>query len=103
MKEPEFIQDESFKLIIYRPFTSGEVTGEVTGEVKKVLMVIKGEMKRSEIQKLLQLKHNDYFRTQYILPALESGVIEMKYPDSPNHPNQKYKLTKKGFAIKSVL
>ncbi|MCF6170184.1 MAG: DUF4062 domain-containing protein [Bacteroidales bacterium] len=38
-----------------------------------------------------------------LLPALESGAIEMKYPDSPNHPNQKYKLTHKGFAIKRAL
>jgi ATP-dependent DNA helicase RecG len=59
-----------------------------------------GEMKRAEMQHALQLKHNDFFRIQYIIPALESGVIEMTYPNIPKHPNQKYRLTSKGLKIK---
>jgi len=62
-----------------------------------------GEMKRAEIQLALQLKHDDFFRIQYIIPALESGVIEMTYPDIPNHPKQRYKLTAKGLKIKKQL
>ena len=45
-----------------------------------MIFVLNGEMKRSEIQQTLQLKHDDFFRTQYIIPALNSGFIEMKYP-----------------------
>lgn len=109
LKEPEFIQDDGFKVVIYRPSASdstataevsGEVTveatGEVSGEVKKLLMVLNSEMKRSEIQDLLDLKHDDYFRVNYILPALELKVIEMTVPDKPNNPNQKYRLTELG-------
>jgi len=108
LNEPEFVQDDDFKVIVYRPQATtvevtGEVTGELTGEVKKVIMVLKGEMKRSEIQEILQLKHDDYFRTQYILPALELEVIEMKYPDIPNHPKQKYYLTKKGIELQKTI
>ena len=66
-------------------------------------MVLKGEMKRIEIQKLLQLKHDDYFRTHFILPALELKVIDMKFPDNPKHRNQKYKLTNLGKEIKKKL
>ena len=89
-------------IIIYRPFNVDQVTGEVTGEVSKVIMVLKGEMKRTEIQATLQLKHDDYFRTHFILPALELKVIEMKFPDSPHHPNQKYRLTRKGVQLQKT-
>ena len=33
------------------------------------------------------------FRKEYILPAIEQGVIERKYPKTPNHPQQQYRLT----------
>lgn len=33
------------------------------------------------------------FRNNYIQPALAVGAIERLYPDRPNHPKQKYRLT----------
>lgn len=60
-------------------------------------------MNRNEIQKTLKLKHEGNFRDNYLVPALEQGLIEMKYPDSPNHPKQKYQLTKKGEELKHIL
>ena len=108
LKEPDFIQEDVFKTIIWRTGQAtgqvgGEVTGEVTGEVQRVVVVMNGEMKRAEIQLALQLKHDDFFRIQYIIPALESGVIEMTYPDTPKHPKQRYRLTTKGLKIKKQL
>ncbi|MEA2078051.1 MAG: DUF4062 domain-containing protein [Candidatus Marinimicrobia bacterium] len=112
LKEPDFFQEDSFKTIIYRhlPATAeatgevtAEATGEVTGEVKKIIKIMSFEMKRSEIQDLLGLKHDDYFRVNYILPALKLKVIEMTIPDKPNNPNQKYRLTKLGFKLKNQL
>lgn len=108
LKEPKFIQEDSFCTIIFRPIVlaeqvTGEVTGEVAGEVLKILKVLEGEMKRSEIQAALQLKHDDNFRIQYILPALESKMIEMTFPKSPNHPKQKYRLTVFGKRFKQSL
>jgi len=132
LKEPEFIQEENFKSIIWRTLettrqatgqatgqvtdhvtgeATGEVTGEVTGEaneqvieeVRRVVIVLNGEMKRSEIQQRLELRHDDFFRTQYIIPALSLGYIEMTIPETPNHPNQRYRLTPKGIALKQQL
>ena len=60
-------------------------------------------MKRAEIQELLDLKHDDYFRINYMIPALETSYIEMKYPESPNHPNQRYRLTEKGESLQRNL
>jgi len=136
LKEPEFIQEEDFKTIIWRTLktsgevtgqvnedatrqaenidneevnrdTIGQVTGQVTGqvseEVKRVILVIDDELRSAEIQNILQLKHREYFRDNYLLPALESGYIEMTFPDSPNHPNQRYRLTTKGIELKNRL
>lgn len=124
LKEPEFVQEEMFKMIIWRKAqgdieTTGEVTEEVTGEVtgevmliisagiteevKRVVQVIKEEMKRVEIQEILQLKHQENFRDNYLLPSIEAGYVEMTFPESPNHPNQRYRLTQKGLLMKKQL
>lgn len=116
LREPEFIQDDFFRAIIYRPIEeksiiqpefSGEVprevSGEVSGEVLKLILVLEGEMKRSEIQNKLGLKHDDNFRVNYILLALKTEIIQMKFKDIPNHPKQKYFLTKKGLDLKQKM
>jgi hypothetical protein len=136
LKEPEFIQEEDFKTIIWRTLkTTGEVTGELSGEptgqvegidneevnegstgqatgqatgqvseeVRRIILVTDDELRSAEIQNILQLKHREYFRDNYLLPALESGFIEMTFPDSPNHPNQRYRLTADGIALKKKL
>ena len=121
LKEPIFQQQEDFKTIIFRPITV-EVDGvdststpqvphkyrrstvgvpqeyrRSTVEVRNLLKVLgDSEMSRKEIQQVLGLKHEGNFRENYLEPALELGLIEMKYPDSPNHPNQKYLMTKEG-------
>jgi len=114
LREPEFVEDDEFRIIIYRkvaPLSSvgddsglaiREATMEVTMEVKKIVIILDGEMKRAEIQEILQLKNDENFRTQYILPSLADGYIEMKYTDSPNHPDQKYRLTDKGKDLSSL-
>ncbi len=94
-----FEQNVDFRTIIYRV----QATGEATGEVHKVGLVLENEVKRSEIQQSLQLKHDDYFRTEYFLPALEAGMIEQTHPESPNHPQQRYRLTAKGLQLQIKL
>jgi|LakMenEpi03Aug12_release.lakeMendotaPanAssembly.Ray.scaffolds.fasta_scaffold1331054_1 ATP-dependent DNA helicase RecG len=60
-------------------------------------------MNRKEIQQVFKLKHEENFRENYLEPALADVVIEMKYSDSPKHPNQKYLLTEKGSKKKTVI
>lgn len=38
-------------------------------------------------------KDKKSFRENYITPALAEGIVERKYPDNPNHPHQKFRLT----------
>jgi predicted HTH transcriptional regulator len=92
-----------FSAVAWRPEAEwedpGEVTGEVTGEVMRLLSVMQSEMKRTDIQAALGLKHEDHFREAYLRPALESGAVEMTIPDKPRSSRQKYRLTTAGKAL----
>ena len=52
------------------------------------------EYSTKELMELLGLKHRPTFRDNYLLPALELGLIEMTVPDKPNSSKQKYKKLK---------
>ncbi|WP_207958632.1 MULTISPECIES: Fic family protein [unclassified Pigmentiphaga] len=71
-------------------------TLEVTGEVERLLRVLAGEMSRQQLQEGLALKHEDYFRKAYLLPALASELVEMTLPDKPRSSKQRYRLTDAG-------
>jgi len=92
--KPEFLECDVFKAMnpIQIKQATGQpteqVSGEAAGEVQKLINILKGKMKRSELQKKLGFKHNDYFRLYYIESAMKAGFIGMIYSDSPNHPNQ---------------
>lgn len=105
LKEPEFIQHDSFTVIIYRPEiitgqATGQVTGQATGQVdqylRKIILALNNEMKRAEIMTTLKLNHRENFNKHYLEPAIQKKLIEQTYPYSPNHPKQKYRLTQKG-------
>lgn len=53
-------------------------------------------MSRKAIQEALGLKHTGSFREIYLEPALRAQLIEMKYPNKPNHPKQRYSITDLG-------
>jgi hypothetical protein len=46
------------------------------------------------------MKDSKNFRINYIQPAIEQNYIELVYPDIPNHPQQKYRLTEKSAKIR---
>lgn len=72
-----------------------QVTVQVTEQVERLLEVIGDrEYSTKELMGLLGLKHRPTFRNNYLLPALELGMIEMTIPDKPNSSKQKYKRLK---------
>ena len=117
-KVPEFIQEDIFKTIIWRSDSEDlnkrvirQVTRQVTRQVddnileyiKRVVLVVSKEVKRSDIQDDLGLKDRESFVDNYLNPAIQYGYIIMKYPDTPNHPQQRYKLTGKGKQLKTEI
>lgn len=57
-------------------------------------------MTMNELMECVGLKHRTTFRENYLLPAIEDDAIGLLYPDTPNHPKQKYSLTEKAIAWK---
>jgi ATP-dependent DNA helicase RecG len=110
LAEPQFLQTEDFRSVIFRPATpqvtpevAPEVTPEVTPEVKKLILLLEGEKTRVELQQLLELKDEKNFRENYQQKALKQEWIEMTIPDKPNSRKQKYRLTRKGVALQLQL
>ena len=68
-----------------------------------LIIVFNGEMLRAQLMQFLKLKDRVNFTRKYIEPALDSQIIEMTQPDSPNSPTQKYRLTNKGLLLKKQL
>ncbi|MCX6307684.1 MAG: transcriptional regulator, partial [Bacteroidia bacterium] len=62
-----------------------------------------GEKGRLELQHLLSLKDEKYFRNIFKQKALDLGLIEMTIPDKPTSGNQKYRLTVLGKKLKEML
>ena len=75
-----------------------------TEQVKKLLAVIGNKAySAKELMELVGLKHRPTFRDNYLLPALDAGIVEMIFPENPKHPKQAYRLSKKGKALKRSL
>lgn len=69
-----------------------QATDQATDQVKKLLSVMKNDwVTRIKIMKKLGLSHIPTFRKNYLNPAIKSGLIIMKYPDSPKSPKQMYR------------
>lgn len=124
-KKPEFIQEDIFRTIIWRkqvtdvPIATRQPDrlpdNPTTRQVKeksendaikyatKVIQIMSGELRRSEIQDALELKDRENFAKNYLDPSLQLGYIEQTYPDTPSHPGQRYRLTDKGLALKMKL
>lgn len=101
LPEPLFSISDGFVATIWRK--TREASNQVTGEVERVILVIRGEMKRVEIQNALGLRHEDYFREAYLVPALQANCIAMTIPDKPKSSQQKYRLTNKGLELQANL
>ena len=100
LKEPEFVQNETFTAIIWR---KEQVTQQVTQQVKNLILILEQEMTRDELQEKLQLKDRENFRRLYLLEALGNGYIEMTQPEKPTSPNQRYRLTEKGKQLQNQI
>lgn len=75
----------------------------LTPQIKKIILMIEGETSRARLQELVGIKNRDYFRKDYLSPAVTNGYVELTIPDKPNSQNQRYRLTVKGMQLKTFL
>ena len=69
----------------------------------KMIIAIEGDMSRGEIMKILGLRDEKHFREHYQQTGIGQGLIEMTTPDKPGSSKQRYRLSKKGLALKSII
>ena len=70
-----------------------------TMQVIQALHKNKKEMTRNELQEALKLDNRGHFSREYIIPSIESGLIERTIPTNPRHAKQKYRLTELGRSV----
>ena len=114
---PEFKTDGNFVTVVFRynlngvnlqlvncnPTSTQQVPNKYPTSTQQVLELVgilkDGEYSVREIMSFLMLKDRVNFLYKYLTPALEEGLVSMKYPYNPKHPKQKYMLTEKGRKI----
>lgn len=70
---------------------SNDHMNHMNERVRKLMGVIKDyPMTANELMKLLGLKSRETFRKNYLVPALEAGIIGMTLPEKPTSRNQMY-------------
>jgi DNA-binding HxlR family transcriptional regulator len=70
-----------------------------------IISLKEGEMSVSELQLVTNCSPQSkrLFIKQFIVPPLETGIIERTHPENPHHPQQKYFLTELGKAVLELL
>jgi hypothetical protein len=78
--------------LVHHGSAFGTTIDQVTDQVRKLLGLMDDRYWTvQELMTQLALSHRPTFRQNYLRPALEAGLIVMKYPDSPRSPKQQYR------------
>jgi ATP-dependent DNA helicase RecG len=85
-----------FRFLPEHRVSAAPITGEVTGEVERLVLMLEERMSRVQIQRALDLRHEDHFSGSYLTPALKGGFVEMTIPGKPKSSRQQYRLTARG-------
>lgn len=110
--KPEFDLSEGITIIIWRSGNQPSkydtdhetdydtdydklVYKELSNPTHRLVIILTGEMSRQELMDKLELKHKPTFRSNYLNPAQEKGLIEMTLPGKLKSKSQKYRLTEK--------
>lgn len=81
--------------------STDQVDVHVSDQVKRLVeILVHGEKSAMELMQALGLRHAPTFRKNYLLPALDAGLVERTQPDSPRSPKQQYRLTGLGRNLK---
>ena len=74
-------------------------TLHVTEHVERLIVLLTGEMNRSQLQEAMRLRDRSHFSSAYLEPALKAGLIEMTLPEKPKSRKQQYRRTAQGEAL----
>lgn len=104
--EAEFVNEPRFFVVRFKfslPLNA-VVSKQVSKQAQTLVLLLDGkELSLKNIMDSLGKKSREYVRSHYIKTALEAGYISALFPDSPNTPKQKYRLTDKGKQLLIIL
>ena len=65
---------------------------EISGQVNRLLAVMDFDVPYTakSLMELLHLSSRDGFRRNYLVPAIEQGLVRMEHPDKPSSRSQRY-------------
>ncbi len=104
-QQPELIEGDIFKMIIYTglitpqdtPQDTPQATTQATGQVDgldertiRILKFCKTPKSREEIQKFIGIKDREYFRKNILKSLINNNLLQLTVPDKPSSPKQKY-------------
>lgn len=82
------------------PTSSGVFSMSVSDGVRRLVAAIGNEERSAnELMTIIGLKDRKNFVEYSLAPAIHADLVQMKFPDSPRHPRQRYLLTDKGLAL----
>lgn len=77
--------------------STDQVSDPLTDQVKSLLKALQTKpLSAVECMTRLKLSHRPTFRSNYLHPAIDQGLIERTIPEKPNSRLQKYRLSQKG-------
>lgn len=71
--------------------------------IELVRVIAYEELSIKQMMYIKKLKHRQSFLNTHLEPAMKEKFVRRKYPDRPNHPQQRYLLTVKGLALYNEL
>jgi ATP-dependent DNA helicase RecG len=74
---------------------------EITNRQWQIIMACDVPLSMAALMESLGLTHRAFFRRTHLGPLLKGGILSMRYPDQPNHPDQAYGLTEIGADLKA--
>ena len=82
------------------PTSEDVLSASFSDNVRRLVVAI-GTEERSvkEMMVIVGLKDRKNFIEYSLAPAIHADLVQMKFPDSPRHPRQRYLLTDKGLAL----
>lgn len=91
--------DEDLQALMQQEGTTIQVSSEYpasTPQVQSLLSVFEGVHHREDLQNRLGLSDREYFRKNYLNPAIKEGLVALTIPNKPTSSKQQYFLTEKG-------
>ena len=98
--------DEDLQALMQQEETTMQVPRKYpasTPQVQSLLSVFEGAHHREDLQNKLGLSDREYFRKNYLNPAIEEGLVALTIPDKPTSSKQQYFLTEKGKEVRHLI